>query len=317
MNRREFTRLAMMTAPAMVFFPRCKSSAAKNPFLEKSFVNGIQFGVQPYSYHDIPPSSMKVENRAALIQKIKKNGFGLAEIHATYCEPSFEAPGVSPKEAREKLRAWRISVPDSYYQNIRKEFDDAGISILNYYVDMDASWINNDIEYSDEEVDATFKAAKILGAGGCVGSEGLKAVKRLAPFAEKHGMYKSVHNHSNLSDLDGINNEQSFINAFAISPNIKATFDTRHFNAANGDCLDFIKKHHKNIINVHLGNRKKNQGRSASFEEGDTPIADILRLIRDNEYNIPVVIEFEHGTFHHSTTEVGLMYDYCKRALAK
>ena len=40
-------------------------------------------------------------------------------------------PGVSAVEAREKLREWRVTVKPEYYQAIRKEFDDAEISILH------------------------------------------------------------------------------------------------------------------------------------------------------------------------------------------
>jgi sugar phosphate isomerase/epimerase len=291
--------------------------ATQTSLMTKSWFNGVQFGVQPFCYHDMPAPEYNPANRPRLIQKIKKNGFGLAELHAAWCEPTFKGPGVSPAEAREKLRAWRVGAPADYYQNIRKEFDDAGIAILNIYVDMDGSGIpDNGIAYSDAEIDATFKAAKILGAGACVGSEGLKFQQRLAPFAEKNDMINCLHNHANVSDPDAITTEDSFLKGFAISPNMMATFDTRHYTAANGDCLTFLNKHHERIRNIHLGNRKKNQGRSAPFGEGDTPIKEILVMIRDNHWPIPVILEFEHGTVHNSTTEVQLTFDYCKKALS-
>ena len=39
-------------------------------------------------------------------------------------------------------------------------------------------------------------------------------------------------------------------------------------------------------------------------------------MIRDNQWPIPVIIEFEHGTLRPGVEEVQLMFDYCKRALA-
>ncbi len=315
MNRREFSRISLACIPGISMLSGCISNPSPfdpSALMAKSYVNGVQFGVQPFCYHDLV---MNIANRKSLIEKVKQNGFGLMELHARWCEPKFNEPGMSKEDSRKKVREWRISTPDSYYENIRKEFDEAGISILNYYVDMDASYFNNYMDYTDEEVDATFKAAKILGAGACVGSEGQKSIKRLVPFAEKHNMLISVHNHSNLSDLDAFNNEQSFINAFAFSPNVRATFDTRHYTAANGDCIEFIKKHHALIRNIHLGNRKKDQGRSARFGEGDTPLVEILKLVRDNQWPIPVIIEFEHGTINTSVTEVQKTYQFCKNAL--
>ena len=278
-----------------------------------SVVNGVQFGIQPFCYHDLV---MNRDNRPELLRRIVKNGLSVVELHATWCEPRFNAETASVEEAREKLREWRVTVSPDYYQSIRDEFDQAGVSIFTYYVNMDVSYQNNFIDYTDEEVDATFKAAKILGAKGCVGSQGLSATKRLAPFPGKYDMFMSVHNHSNLSDPDAINTEESFLKAFAFSPDITATFDTRHYTAANGDCLAFIQKHHERIRNIHLGDRRKNQGRSAPFGEGDTPIIEILRMVKDNQWPITVMLEFEHGTIRTSVKEVQLMLEYCKRALA-
>ena len=50
--------------------------------------------------------------------------------------------------------------------------------------------------------------------------------------------------------------------------------------------------------------------------EGDAPIIEILRMIRDNQWPIVALLEFEHGTLRTEVEEVRLMFDYCKRALA-
>lgn len=39
-------------------------------------------------------------------------------------------------------------------------------------------------------------------------------------------------------------------------------------------------------------------------------------MIRDNEWPIAVLLEFEHGTLRTGVEETQLMFDYCKRALA-
>ncbi|HZX73105.1 MAG TPA: sugar phosphate isomerase/epimerase [Cyclobacteriaceae bacterium] len=313
MNRRDFTKLSLTGASAALLGIPNFNLFAQPSTPNRSLISGVQFGVQPFCYHDLV---MNRENRPELLRRIVQNGFGMVELHATWCEPRFTAPGVSTLQAREKLREWRLNAPAEYYQAIRKEFDDAGVSIFTYYVNMDVSYQNENIDYTEAEVDATFRAAKILGAGGCIGSQGLNATKRLAPFATKNGMFLSVHNHANLSDPDAINNEESFVKAFTFSPDVVATFDTRHFTAANGDCLAFIEKHHTHIRNIHLGDRRKNQGHSVPFGEGDAPIIEILRMIQDNKWPIVVMLEFEHGTLRTGLQETQLMFDYCKRALA-
>ncbi|MGH9572315.1 MAG: hypothetical protein ACRD40_02130 [Candidatus Acidiferrales bacterium] len=115
-------------------------------------------------------------------------------------------------------------------QKVKQEFDDAGISIFNYYVNL------NDT-YTDEEIDATFEGAKALGAKGVIRSYGLAVAKRLAPFPAKHGMFAGLDNHDNLSEQDTFSTEESIVKGLSFSPDFKATLDVRHFTAANQDYL--------------------------------------------------------------------------------
>jgi sugar phosphate isomerase/epimerase len=110
--------------------------------------------------------------------------------------------------------------------------------------------------------------------------------------------------------------EASFVTGLGYSPDVRATLDVRHFTAANGDCLGFLERHHTRTSSVHLGDRRRNNGRSTPFGEGDAPIIELLRMIRDNQWPIVVLLEFEHGTLRTQVEEVRLMFDYCKRALA-
>ena len=128
-------------------------------------------------------------------------------------------------------------------------------------------------------------------------------------------MFLGIHNHANLSDPDAFSTEESFVRGLAFSPDVKATLDTRHFTAANGDCLAFLQRHHERMSSVHLGDRRKNNGRSTPFGEGDAPIIEVLRMIRDNRWPIAALLEFEHGTLRPQVEEVQLMFDYCKRAV--
>jgi sugar phosphate isomerase/epimerase len=129
-------------------------------------------------------------------------------------------------------------------------------------------------------------------------------------------MFMGIHNHDNLSDPDAFSDEASLVKGLGFGPDIKATLDVRHFTAANGDCLGFMERHHARISSVHVGDRRKNNGRSAPFGEGDAPIIELLRMIRDNSWPIVALLEFEHGTLRTGVEETQLMFDYCKRALA-
>jgi len=302
LTRRSFSKLALSGVPGWPVISMAQPPARPN----RSYINGVQFGLQPFCYHDL---AMTVENRSTLVKRLVQNGMGMVELHATWCEPRFNGPVTSAQGAREKLRNWRLNPPADHYTKIKKEFDDAGITIFTYYVNFDES-------DTDAEIDAIFEAAKALGAKGCIGSFGLGIAHRLISFPGHHGMFAGLHNHDNLSDPDAFSTEASIEKGLAYSTDFKATLDVRHFTAGNGDCVGFLERHHDRVSSVHLGDRRKNNGRSTPFGEGDAPIIEILRMIRDNQWPIVALLEFEHGTLRTEVEEVRLMFDYCKRAIA-
>ncbi len=162
-TRRDFNKSVLAAVPGLAagfgIGARAQTAAKTN----RSYINGVQFGLQPFCYHDL---AMNVQNRPELVRRLVRNEMGMVELHATWCEPRFDGPGVSTQEAREKLRNWRVGAQPAYYRKIKQEFDDAGITIFTYYVNIDET-------DTDAEIDATYEAAKILGAKGCVGSYGL------------------------------------------------------------------------------------------------------------------------------------------------
>ena len=95
--------------------------------------------------------------------------------------------------------------------------------------------------------------------------------------------------------------------------------DIGHFIAGNhGSPVPFMKQHHARITHIHVKDRRKNEGANTPFGEGDTPIKEVLQLIRDNKWNIQATIEFEYPVPAGSDrmTEIQKCVDYCRAALA-
>ncbi len=306
MNRREFGRTVFVGVSGAFLVPARGAFAQTRAATNRSLINGVQFGLQPFCYHDL---AMTRENRGELIRRLVRNGMGMVEMHATWVEPNFNEPGVSRSAARDRLRDWRLNPPRGYYQGIRKELDTAGVEVFTYYINFDDS-------FTDKEIDAVFEGCRILGARGCVGSFGLAVSRRLVPFPGRHGMFVGLHNHDNLSDPDAYSSEATMVTGLSLSPDFKMMLDTRHFTAADGDCVGFLKRHHDRVAGLHVGDRRKHNGHSTPFGEGDAPIIELLRMIRDNKWPIVALLEFEHGTLRPEVEEVDLMFDYCKRAVA-
>jgi len=85
---------------------------------------------------------------------------------------------------------------------------------------------------------------------------------------------------------------------------------------ANFDAVDYIRKNHEKIVLLHLKDRKKNDGDNTPWGEGDTPIKQVLQLLKTNKYPIPAFIEYEYKGAGTSQQEVAKCYQYCKEALA-
>ena len=101
-----------------------------------------------------------------------------------------------------------------------------------------------------------------------------------------------------------------------MSKDFFVTLDIGHFTAGNNDVVDFIRKHHDRITNIHIRDRKRDNGPNRPFGQGDTPIKEALHLIRDNRYPIRCYIEYEYGSFRFSVDEVRTCLEYCHEALA-
>ncbi len=101
-----------------------------------------------------------------------------------------------------------------------------------------------------------------------------------------------------------------------MSPYYRVNLDIGHFSAAGFDSVAFIRAHHRRITNLHLKDRKKNDGPNVPFGEGDTPIKPVLRLLATERYPIPAYVEYEYAGNGTSTQELARCLEYVKAALA-
>ena len=53
-----------------------------------------------------------------------------------------------------------------------------------------------------------------------------------------------------------------------------------------------MKEHHARITNIHVKDRKKDRGAEMPFGEGDTPLKEVLQLVKKEKYDFPVCIEY-------------------------
>ncbi|HWW83227.1 MAG TPA: TIM barrel protein, partial [Vicinamibacterales bacterium] len=170
--------------------------------------------------------------------------------------------------------------------------------------------------FTDAEIDRGFEMTKAMGARIITASTQLDTAKRIAPFAEKHKMVVAMHGHSNSKDPNEFSSPESFAAAMNMSKYFKVNLDIGHFTAANYDALAYMREHHADITNIHLKDRKKNQGDNMPWGQGDTPIKEALQLLEREKWPIRAYIEYEYKGQGTSVEEVKKCLAYAKQALA-
>jgi sugar phosphate isomerase/epimerase len=276
-------------------------------------VGGVRLGVQTYSFRELPrtPGGDAVDS---VIKAMQDCGFTECELFAPQIEPASTSGRGRPspeegQKAREELRAWRLETPLDHFRAIGKKFTSAGIAIYAYNYSPNAS-------FTDKEIDRGFEITKALGAEIITASATLDAAKRMVPFAETHKTVVAMHNHSQVNNPNEFATTESLATALALSKYFKINLDIGHFTAANYDAVAYIREHHDRITNLHLKDRKKNQGDNVPWGMGDTPINEALQLLKREKYPIRAYVEYEYRGTAGAVEEVKSCFEYAKRALA-
>ncbi|RYY20366.1 MAG: sugar phosphate isomerase/epimerase [Chitinophagaceae bacterium] len=295
-SRRKFIATALTLSGAMVapgYLPAFPA-IIRNLGKPNSVFNGVQVGVISYSWRSMPSSAEQILKYCVdcNISAIELMGSPVEEFAGAPAAPKFK-PGqkLTPEQEAERtayavsMNTWRSAVPMTRFEQIRKMYKDAGVSIYAYKPS--ALGLKN----SDQEIDYALRAARALGANQVTVElpGNTEQTKRLGELALKHKIFVGYHGHlqQTISAWDEALQQSSF-NAM--------NFDMGHYVAAGFDPMDLILKKHKHIVSMHVKDRKSklNGGENVNWGDGDTPIVQALRVMRKNKYRFPATIELEY-----------------------
>ncbi len=215
------------------------------------------------------------------------------------------------KAAQEAVAKWRAATTPDTWKAVRQKFNTAGIEVALLCYNMNDNMKDDDIEYG-------FNMAKGLGVKAISTSTTLTMAKRIAPIADKHKLMVGYHGHDATSDPNQTATLESYDTLMAYGKYNGINLDIGHFTAANYDAVAFIKAHHDKITNLHLKDRKKDHGSNVPWGQGDTPIKEVLQLLKKEKYRFPANMELEYAIPQDSTVvaEMKKCLAYCKDALA-
>lgn len=257
-----------------------------------SVIGGVLIGAQSYSFREKPLDGV--------IQAMTELGLGECELFS---------PHVEPRLSREELRKWRMSVSLDELTAVRKKFDDAGINLYAYNLSFNDS-------FTDDEIDRGFEMAQALGVSVITASSTVTSARRVAPIADRHRMTVAFHGHSDIKDPNQFAKPEAFAAALEMSKYFAINLDIGHFTAANYDPVEYIRANHEKILVLHLKDRKRNEGPNTIWGQGDTPIREVLQLLKREKYPMRALIEYEYRGEKDSVTEVKKCLEYAKAALA-
>lgn len=341
LTRRDLGKLALAAIPAS------RLLLAK----PNSNFDGVQVGVITYSYRSMPGAN----DAEALLKYIVDSGISgielmgpAAEIYAGSPAPAGRggggggqgrgpggpggpggagapggpgrgagggrAPLTPEQQAAQQARAaelkkWRLSVSMDKYKALRKMYNDAGVNIY-------ALKLEPNPNMSDEEYEYIFHVADTLGANQVTLelSNDAAFTQRIGDFAAKKNMLVAYHAHTQASMT-------AWDVVLAQSKGNAINLDCGHYVAGTSESpIPLIQKQHSRIASLHLKDRQKgsNGGANLPWGQGDTPIKEILTLMRQEKYKFPASIELEYQIPEGSdaVVETAKCVQFCKNALA-
>jgi sugar phosphate isomerase/epimerase len=282
---------------------------------------GVHIGAITYSFRSI----REVD---AVIQACVDAGLSSVELMGTGIEAYLGAPEnplswrrmrandkteeekAAMAKYQEEIKGFRNDpVNLEKYVELRKKFNDAGVNIHIY------KWIAG---MSDEELDYSFKVAKTLGAIGITTEIGEENCRVVGAAAERAGMVAIFHNHMQYAkedfDVDAL---------LALSPANRLNFDIGHYYGSTGkNPAEFIEKYHDRIASIHLKDKTGPVNEIAKnanqvWGQGETPVAEVLKLIQTNQWPIFCDIELEYkiAPWSDAVKEVKVCREFARQIL--
>jgi sugar phosphate isomerase/epimerase len=323
-TRRDLGRIALAAFPAAAL-------AAARP---NSNFGGVQIGAITYSFRALPGSAEET------LRYCVECGISAIELMSNVAESYAGAPmpaqrGFAPggpgggrpqatpeqqearRKAAEALTQWRVSASMDRYKAFRKMYEQAGVKIYAFK-------LPPTLAMSDAEYKYIWDVAQTLGANHITMELPTddKLLQRVADYAAKRKLAIAFHTH-------GQGGASGFDKVLAASKYTALNFDVGHYYGVNGQSpVPLVEKYHDRIASLHLKDRKgpasagESKGPGAGganmpWGQGETPLREVLQLMKKKKYRFPASIEYEYQTPEGSDVlaEVRKCVEFCRRAL--
>ena len=250
---------------------------AQNDKIQALEAQGIIVGVQTWSFR-----TMQDQSPLAILKYIKHTGIKHVELMGNHVEPF-----VGIFEDSENISKLRNEASISKFKELRKLYNDAGISIFAFKPRRCFEKYN-----TDDEIRYGMRAAKALGASHITLEHPSddEHTLRLSEIADEEDILVGYHNHEQ-------GKPTLWDTAISQSNFNRLNIDLGHYTASEtGDPLEIFKDKHNKIVSIHLKDRKRlsRGGDNLVWGQGDTPIKEAVKIYKEEGYDFPLTIELEY-----------------------
>ena len=262
-----------------------------------SVFGGVRIGCNTYSYRG------EIVSAEDTLKALVADGLSEVELKEGPIQAFTGLSGVGPKTPA-LTEAGRAAILAKCGE-LRRMYNDAGVTIHVHKIPFGTT---------DAAIDLNFEIAHALGCTGITLERSDAMAKRLAPFADKHKVWVGFHNHT--ENYPSLDHDDPIL---AYSPFIGFNIDIGHYFAGTKgkSPIPLIEKYHDRIVSLHLKDRTAD-GKNLPWGTGQTPIREVLQLIKREKWTFPADIELEYKVPPGSTAvaEVAKCVRYCREALA-
>lgn len=303
-----------------------------------SLINGVQIGTITYSFRDMPDQSAE-----ATLKYVLDSGISAIELMGDPAE-TFAGKPKNPVDMRSifplmrkrnqkqeltadeqktlteadaqmkaynaEVAKWRINAPMASFEKVRKMYEQAGVKIYGFKPNAFGK------DNTDADIDYGMRAAKALGANQVTVEHPADDAQtlRLGTMAAKHGIRMGYHGHEQQTPT-------FWDTALTQSKGNAMNFDLGHYVAAGQpDPLGLIRQKHDRISSMHIKDRQNPANGKANLPwgQGNTPLTEVLSLMREKKYTFPAAVELEYKVPEgsNSVAEVKKCLDYCRKILS-
>jgi sugar phosphate isomerase/epimerase len=308
-TRRSFLGSAAAAA-ACLALPRRTLAAAK----PNSIFNGVRIGCITYSYRGMANTAEET------LQALLDDGISEVELMGGPIQLYAGIPGAGGGRKGKDKNApppADITTPPppptdaereaqlAKCRDLRKMYNDAGVNIHIHKMGFGPA---------DEDIEFTFQVAKALGCFAVTTERNDVLARRVAPFAEKHQIWVGFHNHTN--NFPAIDKPDPILE---VGKYIGFNLDIGHYVAGTKGLspIPVLEKYHDRIVSLHLKDRTADGG-NVPWGQGQTPIKEVLQLMRKEKWTFPAEVELEYKIpdGSNAVAEVAKCVEYCRQALA-